>query len=73
MIGCQLKEIIIIDDGSKDSSVQVITGFIKNHDKNKIIKFYKQENCGVVKTLNRLIDMTYERSDLDFQDRKSVV
>lgn len=51
------KEIIIIDDGSKDSSVQVITGFIKNHDKNKIIKFYKQENCGVVKTLNRLIDI----------------
>ena len=51
------KEIIIVDDGSKDNSVELINNFIEEHDRNKIIKLYTQENMGVVKTLNKLIDL----------------
>lgn len=51
------KEIIIVDDGSKDNSVNVIKKVIELYDTKKIIKFYTQENIGVVKTLNKLVDL----------------
>lgn len=52
------KEIVIIDDGSKDNSVEVIRNFIKFYDNDKhIIRLYTQENNGVVKTLNKLVDL----------------
>lgn len=52
------KEIIIIDDGSKDNSVEIIEKFIKDHKLNESeCRLIQQENAGVVKTLNRLIDL----------------
>lgn len=52
------KEIIIIDDGSKDKSVDVIRNFIRENKNSGVdIRFYSQENSGVVKTLNRLVDL----------------
>lgn len=51
------KEIVIIDDGSKDNSINVIKKVIDLYDSKKIIRFYTQENMGVVKTLNKLVDL----------------
>ncbi|OCL85610.1 glycosyltransferase family 2 protein [Arcobacter porcinus] len=47
-------EIIVIDDGSKDNSVNVLKEFQKN---NKFI-LECQENMGVCKTLNKAINMS---------------
>ena len=41
-------ELIVIDDGSKDKSVELI----KNLQKTSDFKFIAQENIGVCKTLN---------------------
>ncbi|WP_050019959.1 MULTISPECIES: glycosyltransferase [Chryseobacterium] len=49
------KEIVIIDDGSKDDSVQVIREWIKNNPDNKIT-FINRENRGLCATLNELLE-----------------
>jgi|GEM_PF-769416 len=50
------KEIVLIDDGSKDSTDAIIKNWIEEH-KNQISVIYKsRENRGMVKTLNELID-----------------
>jgi GT2 family glycosyltransferase len=50
----QNAEIIIVDDGSKDDSREIIEGFVKNSFKTKIkIKsFYNGKNCGFSTTVN---------------------
>lgn len=51
------KEIVIINDGSKDSTSKIIESWI-NNNKERIPVIYKdRENKGLVKTLNELIDM----------------
>lgn len=50
-------EIIIIDDGSKDNSVQVIQDWINQHPQVKT-KFISRENRGVTATFNQLIDLS---------------
>lgn len=49
------KEIVIIDDGSKDDSVKVIHEWIKNNSDNNVT-FICRENKGVCATLNELIE-----------------
>ncbi|BAJ01459.1 glycosyltransferase [Shewanella violacea] len=50
-------EIIICDDGSSDNSVEVIKEWVSNNpDAN--ISFFEQENKGVCRTLNKLIQLT---------------
>lgn len=44
-------EIILINDGSKDHSDEIIKKYIKNHPKEKI-KYYSKENEGIAKTRN---------------------
>jgi len=51
----QPHEIIIIDDGSTDNSVEVMEDFVRRYPQ---IKMYRNEvNCGVLKTLNRAIGL----------------
>jgi len=51
------KEIVIINDGSKDNTKSVIENWIaRNSNKIKII-FKSRENKGIPKTLNELIDL----------------
>jgi glycosyltransferase involved in cell wall biosynthesis len=48
-------EVIIIDDGSTDDSVEIIEGLVRQHP---VIKFYRNEkNQGVLFTVNRGIDL----------------
>src|ERR1043166_952802 len=48
-------EIIVIDDGSTDNSVEVIEGFARRHSN---IRFYRNlENLGVVATINRAFSL----------------
>lgn len=47
-------ELIIIDDGSKDKSIDLISRYVT---KDKRIHFYKQENRGVSCTINRGIKL----------------
>lgn len=47
-------EIIIVNDGSTDNSEKIIKSYLK---KNKNIRYTKQENMGLSKTRNILIDM----------------
>lgn len=56
------KQIIIIDDGSKDNSVQVIRDWIEQHKHEIEVKFVSRPNKGVPATLNegiRLADGQY--------------
>ena len=46
------KEIIVIDDGSSDSSVRVIREYIASLNTSANIQFIARENRGLVKTLN---------------------
>ena len=49
-------EILILDDGSTDSSVSIIKEYVNKHpDK---IKFFEQENSGLAKTFNKLINLS---------------
>jgi len=51
-------EVLIIDDGSSDLSVNIINDWISNTKiENSRINFTARENKGVVNTLNELIDM----------------
>jgi glycosyltransferase involved in cell wall biosynthesis len=43
-------EVLIIDDGSNDDSVEIISGFLKNRPTWRMIAH--KDNCGVVKRLN---------------------
>ena len=47
-------ELIVIDDGSKDNSVNIIKKIQENHE----FTFVSQENSGVCKTLNKAIAMS---------------
>lgn len=51
------KEIIILDDGSQDNSLQIIKDWILLHSKEVNIKLFNRENRGVCRTLNELIDL----------------
>jgi len=48
------KEIVIIDDGSTDSSKNIIEEWIQNHKDNIKVTFVARKNLGVTKTLNEL-------------------
>ena len=45
-------EIIIVNDGSTDNSEEIIKGYMKEHDKQEIIKYYAKGNEGIAKTRN---------------------
>lgn len=53
----QAKEIVIIDDGSKDNSSNVIKNWIDNNKSNNSIIFKTRPNKGLTATLNELIDL----------------
>lgn len=50
-------EIIIIDDGSTDSSRSIIEGVISKYNGSKVIKYHVQSNAGLIKTLNKALTM----------------
>ncbi len=50
-------EIIVIDDGSSDSSVRVIREYIASLNTSANIRFIARENRGLVKTLNEGLSM----------------
>ena len=50
----QNKEIVIIDDGSKDDSSNVISNWIQNHPDQKVL-FSQRPNKGFCATLNELV------------------
>lgn len=49
-------EIVIIDDGSSDNSVEIIQNWINKHPEVRT-RFISRENRGVTSTLNQLIDL----------------
>lgn len=51
------KEILIIDDGSKDESVKYIENWIKENNSNLKITFKHRENRGLTATLNELLSL----------------
>lgn len=54
----KLKEIILIDDGSKDKSFELASDYLAAHKDNLYTyQCIKQENLGVTKTLNKMIGM----------------
>jgi alpha-1,3-rhamnosyltransferase len=52
------KEIIIIDDGSIDKSVEIIKDWIVSNSEKVPIKFRHRENKGLTVTLNELIELS---------------
>ncbi|RLD77508.1 MAG: glycosyltransferase family 2 protein [Bacteroidetes bacterium] len=52
------KELIIINDGSTDSTAQIIDDWASKHKNEIRIKFENRENGGVTKNLNSLIDLS---------------
>ena len=54
-------EIIIIDDGSTDNSVQLINKICSGRD--NVIFIPRKENLGVIKTRNELLDIAKQRSE----------
>ena len=44
-------EMIIVDDGSKDNSLDVINEYVKKDDRIKVFTHPEGKNCGLVKTL----------------------
>jgi len=51
------KEIIIIDDGSKDNTKNIIENWIEKNNKKIKITFKSRENKGIPKTMNELVDL----------------
>lgn len=51
------KQIVIIDDGSKDNSVQIIQNWIKNNPEENV-QFSYRENKGFCATLNELVNIS---------------
>lgn len=49
------KEIVLINDGSKDNSDAVIQAWIKTHKSSIEVNYLNRENKGLTKTLNELI------------------
>ncbi|MGZ0017102.1 glycosyltransferase [Yeosuana sp. AK3] len=45
-------EVIIIDDGSKDNSVEIVTNYLKNHQNHSL---YNESNSGSDSTRNKLL------------------
>lgn len=54
-------EIIIVDDGSTDNSVQLINKICSG--RNNVIFIPRQENLGVIKTRNELLEFAQQRSE----------
>jgi glycosyltransferase involved in cell wall biosynthesis len=52
-------ELLIIDDGSTDSSYEIASEILKSNDKLTYFCILKQKNHGIVKTLNKLISMAH--------------
>src|ERR1043166_5503467 len=52
-----VKELVIINDGSRDNSDQVIRNWILSHDHLINIRYHARENLGICKTLNELVQM----------------
>lgn len=51
-------ELIILDDGSKDTSVELVEQYLENNQSiSKKVSIYTQENMGIVKTLNKLVTL----------------
>ena len=50
-------EVIIIDDGSSDSSPEIIKRVIEQYSGEKNITFLRQNNIGLSKTLNKALSM----------------
>ena len=47
-------ELIIVDDGSSDSSLQIVTGYAKADSR---IRLYSRPNAGLVATLNEMLSV----------------
>jgi alpha-1,3-rhamnosyltransferase len=52
------KEIVIINDGSKDASNNVIQSWIKDHKEEIRIEYLNRENRGLCATLNQLVKIS---------------
>lgn len=51
------KEIVIINDGSRDKTAQVIKDWIEKNGDKIPVKFINRENVGLCKTINQLLEM----------------
>lgn len=51
------KEIVIINDGSKDKTDEEISSWIENNKDKIQVKYINRENRGLTRTINELIDM----------------
>jgi len=56
-------EIIVVNDGSKDKTAEIVDNFIKNSDKDLIIKLVNQQNSGKARALNNGI-MNHSKFEL---------
>jgi len=52
------KELVIIDDGSKDKTGRIIEDWVSKYKDEIKVKFQSRKNGGVTKTLNDLVDLS---------------